>query len=225
MIAASVVRRLEADGAALGLTAAGFTRTTKRFADVPVGRGARQADRLLDVLARLSPYLSASFGECPWTDPAAFRSDDNGDRPDHAQPAKPSRADALPPSRRLRRRRLELRSECGSRCRPRQEGGVQRASRPARRAVADSNRAGGCRMIAPVIARSRAHTVLITVPLVLALMAESAWLAAVAGPSTYAHRGPVVQTRVNHRSYSWLFGSLSAALSVVASNGAGRSQP
>ena len=70
VIAASVVRRLDAEGAALGLTAAGFTRTTKRFADVPVGRGAHHADRLLDVLARLTPYPSASFGSVlgriPW---------------------------------------------------------------------------------------------------------------------------------------------------------------
>jgi len=61
VVAASLVRSLEAEGASFGLTAAGFTRTTTRFADVAIGRGARQADHVLDILARLSPYSSASF--------------------------------------------------------------------------------------------------------------------------------------------------------------------
>jgi uncharacterized protein (DUF58 family) len=61
VVAASVVRSLAAEGASFGLTAAGFTRTPTRFADVPVGSGSHHADRVLDVLARLSPYPSASF--------------------------------------------------------------------------------------------------------------------------------------------------------------------
>jgi uncharacterized protein (DUF58 family) len=61
VVAASIVRQLAAEGASFGLTAAGFTRTPTRFADVQIGRGARHADRMLDVLARLSPYPSASF--------------------------------------------------------------------------------------------------------------------------------------------------------------------
>jgi uncharacterized protein (DUF58 family) len=61
VVAASVIRSLAAEGASFGLTAPGFTRTTTRFADVPVGSGAHHADRVLDVLARLSPYPSASF--------------------------------------------------------------------------------------------------------------------------------------------------------------------
>lgn len=61
VIAASLVHALSAEGAAFGLTAAGYTRTPTRFADVPVGRGQGQEARVLDVLARLSPYPSASF--------------------------------------------------------------------------------------------------------------------------------------------------------------------
>lgn len=62
VVAASLVRSLAGEGASFGLTAAGFTRTQMRFADVGIGTGARHADRVLDVLARLSPYPSASFG-------------------------------------------------------------------------------------------------------------------------------------------------------------------
>jgi uncharacterized protein (DUF58 family) len=61
VVAASLVRSLAADGASFGLTAAGFTRTPTTFADVGIGSGANHADRVLDVLARLSPYPSAPF--------------------------------------------------------------------------------------------------------------------------------------------------------------------
>ena len=61
VVAASLVRSLAAEGASFGLTAAGFTRTPTRFADVAIGSGAHHADHVLDVLARLSPYSSASF--------------------------------------------------------------------------------------------------------------------------------------------------------------------
>jgi uncharacterized protein (DUF58 family) len=61
VIAASLASSLAADGAAVGLTAAAFTRTLSRFADVPVSRGAGQAALVLDMLARLSPYPSAPF--------------------------------------------------------------------------------------------------------------------------------------------------------------------
>jgi uncharacterized protein (DUF58 family) len=62
VVAASLVRSLAGEGASFGLTAAGFTRTQLRYADVGIGQGARHADRVLDVLARLSPYPSAPFG-------------------------------------------------------------------------------------------------------------------------------------------------------------------
>jgi uncharacterized protein (DUF58 family) len=61
VVAASLVRSLAAEGASFGLTAAGFTRTPTRFADMPIDRGARHADHVLDVLARMSPYPSTSF--------------------------------------------------------------------------------------------------------------------------------------------------------------------
>jgi len=61
VVAASLVSSLGAEGSSFGLTAAGFTRTTMRFADVAIGRGAHQADRVLDMLARLSPFPSAPF--------------------------------------------------------------------------------------------------------------------------------------------------------------------
>ena len=48
-------------------------------------------------------------------------------------------------------------------------------------------------MIGPVVGRGRANSALVTVPLILALVAESAWLAALAGPlNAFAHHGPVL---------------------------------
>jgi uncharacterized protein (DUF58 family) len=73
VVAASLVRSLAAEGASFGLTAAGFTRTPTRFADVAIGRGARHADRMLDVLARLSPFSSASFEVLLTRIPRRFR--------------------------------------------------------------------------------------------------------------------------------------------------------
>ena len=61
VVAASLVRSLAAEGASFGMTAAGFTRTPTRFADLAIGRGARHADHVLDLIARLSPFSSASF--------------------------------------------------------------------------------------------------------------------------------------------------------------------
>jgi uncharacterized protein (DUF58 family) len=61
VMCASLVRALAAGGAAFGLTAAGYTRTRERFADVALGRGDGHADRVLDVLARLSHFQSASY--------------------------------------------------------------------------------------------------------------------------------------------------------------------
>lgn len=61
VVAASLVRSLSRAGASVGLTAAGFTRTPSRFADIDIGAGAQHADRILDLLARMSAYPSASF--------------------------------------------------------------------------------------------------------------------------------------------------------------------
>ena len=61
VICASLARSLAADGAAFGFTAAGYTRSRSSFADVAVGRGEGNADRVLDVLARLSQHTSATY--------------------------------------------------------------------------------------------------------------------------------------------------------------------
>ncbi|CAN5656088.1 hypothetical protein BH23CHL7_BH23CHL7_22740 [soil metagenome] len=61
VICASLARALAAADASFGLTAAGYTRSRARFADVGMGRGDGHADRVLDVLARLSQHSSASF--------------------------------------------------------------------------------------------------------------------------------------------------------------------
>lgn len=61
VVAASLARTLAADGATFGFSAAAYTRTRQRFEDVPLGRGDGHADRVLDVLARLSSHSSASY--------------------------------------------------------------------------------------------------------------------------------------------------------------------
>jgi uncharacterized protein (DUF58 family) len=61
VIAASISRSLEAERAAFGLTAAGYSGLPNRFADVPVAHAPGQSDRVLDLLARLSATPSARF--------------------------------------------------------------------------------------------------------------------------------------------------------------------
>jgi uncharacterized protein (DUF58 family) len=59
--AGSLARSLAAERAAFGITVAGYTRTRMRFADVAIAEGPAQVDRVLDLLARLSSFPSASF--------------------------------------------------------------------------------------------------------------------------------------------------------------------
>jgi len=61
VVAASLVRSLDAERTSFGLTAAGYSGQPSRFADVPVAGTGAQADRVLDVLARLSSEPSAPF--------------------------------------------------------------------------------------------------------------------------------------------------------------------
>jgi uncharacterized protein (DUF58 family) len=61
VVGASIARSLAAEQALFAFTAAAYTRTRQRFADVPLGRGAQHADRVLDVLARLSHHASATY--------------------------------------------------------------------------------------------------------------------------------------------------------------------
>lgn len=59
--AASIARTLLGMGAAVGLTAAGYTGVESRFARLPVSASPGQTERLLDLLARLSSHPSAPF--------------------------------------------------------------------------------------------------------------------------------------------------------------------
>jgi uncharacterized protein (DUF58 family) len=61
VIAGSIARSLASEHAAFGLTAAGYSGLPTRYADVPVAHGAGQAERVLDLLARLSNTPSAPF--------------------------------------------------------------------------------------------------------------------------------------------------------------------
>jgi uncharacterized protein (DUF58 family) len=61
VIAGSIARSLAAERAAFGLTAAGYSGLPTRFADVPVAHAGGQAERVLDLLARLSSTPSAPF--------------------------------------------------------------------------------------------------------------------------------------------------------------------
>lgn len=61
VVAASLARALEADGAAGGLAVAAFTGTTDRVAFLAPSASEHQAGRAGDLLARISPYPSAPF--------------------------------------------------------------------------------------------------------------------------------------------------------------------
>jgi uncharacterized protein (DUF58 family) len=61
VVAASIVRSLETRHVAFGLLAAGYTGAETRFATVPVSSSPGQAQRALDLLARLSSHASAPF--------------------------------------------------------------------------------------------------------------------------------------------------------------------
>ena len=61
VVAASLARQLEAEGAAGGLAVAAFTGTTERMAFLAPSASEHQAGRAGDLLARISPYPSAPF--------------------------------------------------------------------------------------------------------------------------------------------------------------------
>jgi uncharacterized protein (DUF58 family) len=61
IVVASVARRLRGDGAAVGLAVAGYAGTVRPVAILPPAASADQVPRILDLLARLAPYPSASF--------------------------------------------------------------------------------------------------------------------------------------------------------------------
>jgi uncharacterized protein (DUF58 family) len=61
VVAGSIARALAAEGAAFGLTAAGFSGSPRRFADLPVSASPGQLDRTLELLARLSSSASARY--------------------------------------------------------------------------------------------------------------------------------------------------------------------
>jgi len=61
VIAGSLARSLSAEHAAFGIVAAGYTRTSARFAELTISDSPGQAERVLDLLARLSSHPSATF--------------------------------------------------------------------------------------------------------------------------------------------------------------------
>jgi uncharacterized protein (DUF58 family) len=61
VIGASLTRALAADKATFGFTAAAYTRSRARFADVRMGNDDGHAERVLDVLARISQHSSAPY--------------------------------------------------------------------------------------------------------------------------------------------------------------------
>ena len=61
VVAASIARALATERAAFGIAAAGFTGAETRFAHVPISSSGGQAERVLDMLARLSSHPSAPF--------------------------------------------------------------------------------------------------------------------------------------------------------------------
>jgi uncharacterized protein (DUF58 family) len=61
VVAASIARSLALERTAFGLAAAGFTGAETRFAHVPISTAPGQAERVLDLLARLSSHPSAPY--------------------------------------------------------------------------------------------------------------------------------------------------------------------
>jgi uncharacterized protein (DUF58 family) len=61
VVAASIARALATERAAFGIAAAGFSGAETRFATVPISSSGGQAERVLDLLARLSTHASAPF--------------------------------------------------------------------------------------------------------------------------------------------------------------------
>lgn len=61
VVAASIVRALAAEHTAFGLTAAGFAGSPRRFADIPVSSSPGQAERVLELLARLASSANARY--------------------------------------------------------------------------------------------------------------------------------------------------------------------
>ncbi len=61
VVAASIARSLAAEHAMFGIAAAGYSGAETRLAHVPVSAASGQAERVLDLLARLSSHASAPF--------------------------------------------------------------------------------------------------------------------------------------------------------------------
>ncbi len=61
VVAASLARELESEGAACGLAVAAFSGTTERLAFLAPSSAEGQSGRVGDLLARISPYPSAPF--------------------------------------------------------------------------------------------------------------------------------------------------------------------
>jgi uncharacterized protein (DUF58 family) len=62
IVAASLARRFESEGAACGLAAASFSGSTRRIVFAAPSGAAGQSGHISDMLARLGPFPSATFG-------------------------------------------------------------------------------------------------------------------------------------------------------------------
>jgi len=70
---ASLARRLRDDGAAVGLAVAGYSGAPRPIAVLAPSEAAEQLPRILDLLARLSPFPSATFDRLLGTLPRGLR--------------------------------------------------------------------------------------------------------------------------------------------------------
>jgi uncharacterized protein (DUF58 family) len=61
VVAASIARSLATERAAFGIAAAGYSGAETRLAHIPISAAPGQAERVLDLLARLSSHASAPF--------------------------------------------------------------------------------------------------------------------------------------------------------------------
>ena len=170
VVAASVTRSLARRRVAFGLMAAGYTGAETRIAQVPVSSAPGQAERILDLLARLSSHASMPFERLLTVAVAFGASRLDGARAHGAGSA--SVRDGAPAPRAARR--------------PRRRRGVRSAGRPGGGAGPEPRvrrpPGGDGRPLARGGAPGdRAMSgLLVLLPTILAILAEAAWVSVVA---------------------------------------------
>ncbi len=191
VVAASIARSLATERAAFGIAAAGYTGAEARFAHIPISAAPGQVERVLDLLARLSSARLGAVRAAPRLRPSGRAPGDDRHRPDRPGPLAVRRPP--PPDRavRLPGRGRRLRPARGRRRRPRPRPRVRGAQCPARRNVADGGTARRGPMTGADRLRPPVATVLLALPLGLAIIAEAAWISVAAGLfQEYALRQP-----------------------------------